>query len=309
MVMAKSKRRQQKRFDEDLIKKAARLLKGETLTKEEKESYKLHERVKKKYERLRISVGKKNDQWAIDLAEMNDLARYNYGYRYWLVCIDIYSRYVFVKMLKNKTSKNVGEKFEQILKESEEIPSKIQCDEGTEFQRIRHELSRKYSFEVFSTYNREIKASHAERVIQTLKTMVRRVLTVLSSNSSKEERNYTGFLPLIVQRYNESPHRGLRGLRPIDVFFGTKKISLKHRLLDEINKNPRVTKEILKIGTVVRIARAKNSVFEKSSLQAWVKEKFKIHKVFLTNPITYSLIDFKGEVIEGKFYREELQKI
>ena len=59
MVMAKSKRRQQKRFDEDLIKKAARLLKGETLTREEKESYKLHERVKKKYERLRISVGKK----------------------------------------------------------------------------------------------------------------------------------------------------------------------------------------------------------------------------------------------------------
>ena len=54
---------------------------------------------------------------------MNDLARYNYGYRYWLVCIDIYSRYVFVKMLKNKTSKNVGEKFEQILKESEEIPN------------------------------------------------------------------------------------------------------------------------------------------------------------------------------------------
>ena len=80
------------------------------------------------------------------------------------------------------------------MKESEEIPSKIQCDEGTEFQRIRNELSRKYSFEVFSTYNREIKASHAERIIQTLKTMVRRVLTVLSSNSSKEERNYTGFL-------------------------------------------------------------------------------------------------------------------
>ena len=61
-------------------------------------------------------------------------------YRYWLVCIDIYSRYVFVKMLKNKTSKNVGEKFEQILKESEEIPSKIQCDEGTEFQRIRQRV-------------------------------------------------------------------------------------------------------------------------------------------------------------------------
>ena len=153
---------------------------------------------------------------------MNDLARYNYGYRYWLVCIDIYSRYVFVKMLKNKTSKNVCEKFEQILKESEEIPSKIQCDEGTEFQKIRHDLSRKYSFEVFSMYNREIKASHAKHVIQILKTMVRRLLTVLSSNLSKE-RDYTGFLPLIVHHYNKLPNQGLRSLCLIDMFFRTKK--------------------------------------------------------------------------------------
>ena len=33
-----------------------------------------------------------------------------------------------------------------------------------------------YDFTVFYTFNREIKASHVERVIGTLKTMMRRVL-------------------------------------------------------------------------------------------------------------------------------------
>ena len=153
------------------------MLKGETITEDELSAYKQHKLSRKKY-RLQISVYNKNEQWEIDLAENKDLSNYNNQFRYWLVCIDVYSRYVWVELLKKKSSKNTANKFENILKKAKATPQKIQCDEGTEFQDIGNVLSKKYNFSVFHTHNHEIKALHVERVIGTLKTMVRRVLTI-----------------------------------------------------------------------------------------------------------------------------------
>jgi hypothetical protein len=88
------------KFDPEFIKKAARLLKGETLEPEQLEAYTLHSKTVKKYKRLKINVQKRNEQWSIDLAEMKDLSRFNKQFRYILVCVDVYSRYAFARMLK-----------------------------------------------------------------------------------------------------------------------------------------------------------------------------------------------------------------
>jgi hypothetical protein len=69
------------------------------------------------------------------------------------------------------------------------------------------------------------------------------------------------------------------------------------------------TVSLLRAGQIVRIARVKNSTFEKSSLRRWVKEIFIIDKVLITDPVTYKLKDKKNEKITGIFYREELQPI
>ena len=92
-------------ISEDLIKKAARLLKGETINKNELLAYKQHKLSKKKYRRLQINVFEKNEQWEIDLAENKDLSRFNNQFRYWLVCSDVYSRYVWVELLKKNSKK------------------------------------------------------------------------------------------------------------------------------------------------------------------------------------------------------------
>ena len=84
----------------ELIEKAARLLKGETITETELSGYKQHKLSRKKYRRLQINVSDKNEQWEIDLAENKDLSNYNNQFRYWLVCIDVYSRYIWVELLK-----------------------------------------------------------------------------------------------------------------------------------------------------------------------------------------------------------------
>ncbi|CAB3981399.1 uncharacterized transposon-derived [Paramuricea clavata] len=197
--------------DTELIKKAARLLKGETLTKEQKNLYTLHAKKKHRIKRLKIHVYKKNEQWSIDLADLNNLSKYNNQYRYLLVCIDVGTRYAFVKLLKTKTAKNVAAKFEEIILENG-APKKIQADEGTEFNNIKKILAPKYNFTLFHTQNRDIKAAHAERFIETIKNMIQSTLTMFSSY------RFIKYLPLIIERYNEAPHRGIHNETPVDLY-------------------------------------------------------------------------------------------
>ena len=287
----------------ELIKKAARLLKGETLTKDEKNLYTLHAKKIHKIKRLKIHVHQKNEQWSIDLADLNELSGYNNQYRYILVCVDVGTRYAFVKLLKTKSAKNVSTKFEEIIR-ANAPPKKIQADEGTEFNDIKKKLSKKYNFKLFHTQNREIKASHAERFIQTLKLMLRRTLTVVSGY------RFIKYLPAIIERYNESPHRGIYNAKPVDLYRHDKiPKSFTFKILKDYLNGSQPTVSLLRVGQIVRIARIKNNTFEKASLRRWVKEFFIIDKVFITDPVTYTLRDKNQEKIMGIFYREELQPI
>ncbi|CAB3977391.1 uncharacterized transposon-derived [Paramuricea clavata] len=289
--------------DFELIKKAARLLKGETLTKEQRNLYSLHDKKKHVYKRLKIYVQNKNDQWSIDLADLNELSGYNNQYRYILVCVDVATRYAFVKMLKTKSAHNVCNKFEEMIRENG-APKKIQADEGTEFNDIRKKLAPKYNFKLFHTQNREIKASHAERFIQTLKLMIRRTLTVVSSY------RFIKYLPALLERYNEAPHRGIYNAKPVDLYVHNKRPAfLAFKILKNVLHGSQITTSLLRIGQKVRVARLKNSIFEKASLRRWGREIFVIDKVIISDPVTYKLKDSNDEEITGIFYREELQPL
>ena len=133
--------------------------------------------------------------------------------------------------------------------------------------------------------------------------MIHRSVTTLNQGY-----NYIKNLELIVERYNELPHRSLHNLTPIDLYKKGKTPDEYHILKNTLN-NTVPTHRLLKEGESVRIARLKNNIFEKSSLRRWVKERFRIKKVFITDPVTYELEDEKGEKIKGIFYCEELQKV
>jgi hypothetical protein len=151
--------------------------------------------------------------------------------------------------LKTKSAKNVANKFEQILSEENEVPEKIQTDEGTEFALIKRELAPKYKFKLFHTYNRETKAVRAERFIQTLKLMIRRVLTTFGSY------NYIKYLSVIVECYNESPHLGLFGKSPKDLYVHRKKLN-EFCLLSVLNRS-KPMRNLLHVGDRVRLSHIK----------------------------------------------------
>ena len=64
-----------------------------------------------------------------------------------------------------------------------------------------------------------------------------------------------------------------------------------------------------KVGDVVRLSKVKGA-FAKGYLPNWTEEEFTVHEVNRKyKPIMYTIRDHRGEIIEGKFYDHELQRI
>ena len=111
--------------------------------------------------------GAEKGLWEADLAFLQDLAKENDVVNYLLVVIDVLSKYVKVRPMKNKTVHCLLEAFDSILSESRK-PEKLRTDKGTEFlnESFRQFFKKKYI--QFYTANNESKASVVDRVNRTL---------------------------------------------------------------------------------------------------------------------------------------------
>ena len=60
-----------------------------------------------------------------------------------------------------------------------------------------------------------------------------------------------------------------------------------------------------KVGDYVRNA---DNIFSKGYTSNWNGELFKVNEILKTQPPTYKIEDTNGEIIEGKYYEQELLK-
>ena len=95
------------------------------------------------------------------MAFVQDVAKENDGVNYLLVVIDVFSKYVWVRLMKNKTVHSLLKAFDSVLSEGRK-PEKVKTDRGTEFlnQSFRQYLKKKDI--QFCTANNEPKASVVE---------------------------------------------------------------------------------------------------------------------------------------------------
>ena len=106
----------------------------------------LHKPARKHFVRRHTILRGFADLWQMDLAEMQPYAKLNKGYRYILVVIDCYSKFVWVEPLKDKTGSTVARAMEKILTRAAYIPKNLQSDQGTEFyNNIFKKLMTKYN--------------------------------------------------------------------------------------------------------------------------------------------------------------------
>ena len=99
---------------------------------------------------------------------MQSFSLHNDGVKYLLTCIDTFSKYAWVRSLKNKSRLCVKEAFESILREK--VPLYFQTNKGTEFKNtlFQSQLA-EYEKKFYTSENDDIKAAIVERFNRTLK--------------------------------------------------------------------------------------------------------------------------------------------
>lgn len=253
----------------------------------------LHRGARKNFMRRRTIIKGYKDLWQIDLAEMQQYAAENDGFRYIVVCINCYSKFVHTRAIKNKTGIEVTNAMKSIIKEASYTPTNLQSDQGKEFYNGTFQaLMRRYNINHYSTYSTK-KAAIVERVIRTLKNHLYKQF------SARGSYRWLQILPVVTKQYNSSKHRTI-GMRPIDVQPNT-----QIKTYDYLKIAPKKIK--FRLGDIVRISKYK-SLFDKGYTPSWSTELFKIVKVNITNPSTYLLESLEGQPIKGCFYEAELQK-
>ena len=93
---------------------------------------KLRKPIIKKLKRRKVSGRFKDNIWAVDLAEMESLSSKNKNVKYLLCVIDVFTKYAWVKPLKDK-GETVFNAFIEIVNESNHKPNKLWVDQGKEF--------------------------------------------------------------------------------------------------------------------------------------------------------------------------------
>ena len=91
----------------------------------------LHKRVIRKFEKPKVYSSLKDNNWSVDIADMQLISKYNAGIRFLLCVTDIYSKYAWVVPLKDKKGISITKPFQKVSDESNRKPNKIWLDKGS----------------------------------------------------------------------------------------------------------------------------------------------------------------------------------
>ena len=281
------------------------------------ETYTTFRPARRTFRRPKVLAFAKNYQWDSDTANMLKFKSENNDYGYFVVFIDIFTRYLYTAPLKTLKGDEMVIVLEKILTETDEKPEILRTDQGSEYKNhsFNNLLNENKIKHVYTYY--ETKANYAERVIKTIKNKIMKYL------SEKETLRWIDILSDLTYGYNNSIHRSIN-MSPKDAssmnqyllwkfqydnlkyprsFFGVKKQSKNPKLLQTLNKN--FFK--FKVSDRVKISHLKR-MFDKEYTEKWSGEIFTvINRKLNQNIPMYELKDYNNEVIQGFFYEPELQ--
>ena len=267
-------------------------------------AYTLHKTVKRKFTRRKVIVGGIDHQWQCDLIDVGSFK--NKNIKFLLTVIDVFSKYAWVVPVKNKTNKIMVQAFASILNKSKRKPFKLQSDDGTEFKgKMFQDFLGENHIDWFASKNMDTKATVVERFNRTIMAKLSKYMT------HKGTKNFLNVLPSFVKSYNGKVHSST-GIAPKGVNSQNAEY-IWQKLYEDGPVNERRVKQKqrenpIPLHTPVRLVKNKQT-FKKSYLQGWTDEVFHIIQVINTQPFTYRVGDFQGEIIDGSFYSNELQEV
>jgi len=265
------------------------------------DTYTLHKPIKKRFKRRKYVVSGINALWQCDLTELLQFAKYNNGYKYILLKIDVFSRKASAIQLKTKSASDVTNAFKDILKSENSFPDQLQTDKGKEFFNSKFQsMLSSYNIHHYASENQEIKASLVERLQRTLKSRLFRYFT--HSNSYQ----WIDVLQDFIDSYNKTVHSSI-GIKPIDISAKNQE-EIWQRIYNPDNFSSANIIFKFSPGDKVRISKY-STVFAKGYTPLWSEEIFTVKERHYTDPPVYSLQDESGSKLKGTWYEQELQYV
>ncbi len=277
---------------------------------QKQDTYTGHKQIVRNFPTQRVIVSSIGYQWDLDLASLQNKSKYNDGYKYFLLAIDCFSKFVYTAKLKTKQPSEVMIAFESFLT-PESTPRRARTDKGLEFTaKISENIFKKHQISHFVTQN-NTKANIAERAIKTVKTRLTKAMHARNSHK------WIDLLEKVTKAYNASMHSTI-GFRPKDVK-KEHEVEIWTRVYEfnPKNKSNRKNHKIVipkssfkyKIGDAVKLAYSKY-VFQREYSERWTSEVFFISQRNVKENIQiYKVKDFKNREITGVFYQHEIQKV
>ena len=260
-----------------------------------------------KFKRQRIIPLYKDETWSADLIDKSSLSKNNNIYKFILTVIDIFTKYAWAIPLKNKSGLSITNGFKILLSEHPQggseprRPEKLCVDRGSEFyNKTFKSLLKEYGtgkaastsgIELYSTYS-DLKAVFIERFNRTLSHIINKPMFI------NGDGNWVNILNDAVVTYNNNIHSTIN-MTPVDASNNPDKVKYY------VNSTKATPK--FKVGDYVKNVDKRN-IFSKGYTSNWNRELFKVNEVLKTHPPTYKIEDINGEIIEGKYYEQELLK-
>lgn len=268
------------------------------------QSYAAFKTVKRRFPRPRVVVSEKNGQWDVDCLNMGWYKEWNRDYAYVLVCVDVFTRFAFTRPLLTVRAEAVKKAFEDIFLYNQR-PRSVRSDRGTEFvNAVMKSFFRSNGVHHFLT-NNEIKTSHCERLIKTLRLRIGRMIR------GKRSFNWVDHLEAVTQAYNETTHRSI-GTTPLRAMCVEEKAELWHRQYlrnDEATRTGPNADFSLKVGGRVRLS-YQSKAFHRNYDENWSRAVYTVTSRRLNQGYeAYKLKSYDNEAVLGEFSQHELQRV
>ena len=202
------------------------------------------------------------NNYQMDLMYLPDPSS-NKNSKYVLTCIDVFSRFVFVRVLKDKTGKSVFSAFVDIMEHESGFCKNLNLDLGSEFIYTPFvEYCRQRKIKLwFSNPEQDNKNSIIERFHRTLRNMILKY-------SVSFGKSYIDDIQKLVHNYNYTYHSTIKN-RPIDVWMGD--ASNKQKVNNVVHS--------FKVNDKVRHLQKKKVFDKRSSTSTFTKSIYTITRI------------------------------
>jgi len=263
---------------------------------------------------LKVRVAQPLEVIGVDLMDMNQIKKDNDNYPYLFVAVDVFTRFVWAKLIKDKSAKTMVECFKELFNTDfmpgqKFIAPRIWVDQESG---IMSTQCKKYlqdnNVTTYHTYS-DPGSVFAENAIKKIKKLCFK--KIYDTLGGKQGQRWIDDIDEYIKQINDTPIK-TTGLSPNDMKKPENLDAVRNTFYDDIGTKKDLSyheKKVLNVGDRVHITQDKGILNYKGYDPFFTAEVFVIKKKSIIDGIPiYYIKDLKGEDIIGHFYANELRK-